>query len=102
LVVVADGSAGVGGAGTYRLTAEGLYAGIRMCPPMQSGAVLEFQGAGGSPNSSFVILTATNIITPAPLWMPILTNNFGMFGEFVFTNSINLDLFEQYFRLRSP
>jgi len=63
---------------------------------------LGFQGAGGSPNSAFVVVTATDIATPAALWTPILTNNFGGFGEFNFTNAINPNLLEQYFRLRSP
>ena len=102
LVVIGDGNAGIGGAGTYRLTTQGLYAGIKMCLPLRFGPALGFQGAGGSPNSSFVVVTATNITTPALLWTPILTNNFGVFGEFSFTNAINLDLPEQYFRLRAP
>jgi hypothetical protein len=102
LVVIGDGNVGIGGAGTYRLTAQGLYAGIKMCLPMHSGTNLVFQGAGGQPASAYVVLTATNVTTPLALWAPIQTNQFLTFGEFNFTNVIDFNEPERYFSLRLP
>jgi hypothetical protein len=102
LLVIGDGTSGLGGSGNYRLSVNGLYAGIKWCPPVRLGGLLRLQGAGGSANGAFVVLTTTNVTTPAPMWTPILTNNFGIFGEFIFTNAIDFNLPEQYFRLREP
>jgi hypothetical protein len=101
LVVIGDGNSGIGGAGTYRLTVNGLYAGIKMCVPMRSGGNLVFQGAGGLPNDVFEVVTTTNLATPLALWTPVLTNQYLSFGEFSFTNAIDFGQPQRFFRLRS-
>jgi hypothetical protein len=102
LVIISDATSGFGGAGSYRLTAQGLYAGIKICLPVRSGTNLIFQGAGGQPNSSFIVLTATNVATPLASWTPLLTNQFLTFGEFNFTNAIDFSRPEQYFSIQAP
>jgi hypothetical protein len=59
-------------------------------------------GAGGPPGTSYTVVTATNIATPAALWTKLFTNIFGAFGELDRTNAINPNIREQYFRLRTP
>jgi len=98
LVVVADGAANIGGAGTYRLTGSGFDAGVRICLS-HLGTKAFVGGAGAQPREGYVMVTATNITTPAPLWKPILTNNFGPSGAFTFTNLFPLTLPQQFFRL---
>ena len=97
-VVVSDASSGYDGTGTYHLSATGIYSGLMLCTPSLSGASLVFSGAGGNPGGQYVVLTTTNITTAAS-WTPMLTNQFGEFGEFTFANPPNAYLPHQFFRL---
>ena len=97
-IVVGDASSGYAGSGTYRLTATGIYSGLMLCTPSRSGARWVFTGAGGNPGGPYVVLTTTNV-TATP-WTPILTNQFGEFGEFTFPSSLGASPREQFFRLR--
>jgi hypothetical protein len=98
LVLVGDGTTALGGSGLYRLTAGGLYAGIRICPA-RVGTNFVAIGAGGTAGQTYVVLTATNVAIPLALWRPILTNQFLSFGDFSFTNVIDFNRPEQYFSL---
>ena len=101
-LVVCDAGASGPGQDLYRLTAPGLSAGAKLCQPLRTPAGLAHSGVGGSAGASFVVLTTTDITTPAALWTPLLTNQFGAFGEFSFTNALNLNQPQQYFRLLIP
>jgi hypothetical protein len=90
------------GTGRYRITATGILTGLTLCKPQRNGGNLVFNGAGGTPGALFVVLTATDVTAPLNLWQPIQTNSFGTFGEFTFTNTIDANVLEQYFRLRTP
>jgi len=64
-VVLADGSGGLGGSGAYTLTVNGLTGALKVCVPIISGVNVSLCGVGGTPNASFLLLTATNLTTPA-------------------------------------
>jgi hypothetical protein len=101
-LVVSDGNSGLGGTGTYRLTVNGLTDDLKLCVPIISGANAHVSGVGGLPGGTFVLLTATNVATPANLWSPIRTNQFSVFGEFTVTNAFNKGQPERYFLLWTP
>jgi hypothetical protein len=102
LVVVGDGSTYLGNSGTYELTVNGLSDALRVGIPSISGANFHFDGVGGMPNAMFVLVTTTNIATPANLWTPVLTNQFDQFGVFGYTNIYNPAQRQQFFRFRVP
>jgi hypothetical protein len=102
LVVVGDGSTYLGNSGTYELTVNGLSDALRVGIPSISGANFHFDGVGGMPNATFVLLTTTNLATPAHLWTPVLTNQFDQFGVFGYTNIYNPTQRQQFFRFRVP
>ncbi|HXJ56814.1 MAG TPA: hypothetical protein VNU68_09130, partial [Verrucomicrobiae bacterium] len=102
-IVIGDGNNGLAGAGGYRLSTLELSAGLKLCRPTKlGGGNLLYGGVGGPPSATFVVISATNITTPFPLWVPILTNQFGAFGEFSFTNRITPGVPDQFFRLCVP
>jgi hypothetical protein len=101
-IVIGDGTASLAGVGGYRLSAPDLSTGMKMCHPIKSGTNLVHGGVGGPPGATFVVITSTNIITPYPLWERILTNQFGSFGEFTFTNRISPGVPERFFRFYLP
>ena len=98
-VVIADGNSGVGGSGTYRLTVNGLSAGLKMCIPLVSGTNLNLRGIGGVSGATFIVLTHTNVATPLASWSPLFTNQFDPFGVFSRTNIFNRAEHERYFQL---
>jgi len=69
---------------------------------VRSGANLILSGTNGTPNAPYAVLTATNVTTPAANWQSLVTNQFGASGQFSFTNGINANEPQRYFRLRSP
>lgn len=101
--VMVDG-AGLNDGGTYRLTAYGIQDddALRLCPPLVAGNTVDITGFGGSAGSNFVLLTSTDVTIPTPLWTPILTNQFDVFGAFDHTNTFNIAEPQRYFRLRTP
>jgi hypothetical protein len=104
LLILGDGNSALQGEGGYRLDAPGLLGGtgVRFCDPMLAGGKVVNTGISGGPGSQYVVITSTNVALPGPLWTPIYTNQFGVFGEFGFTNLINLNQTQQYFRLFLP
>jgi hypothetical protein len=90
------------GSGTYLLTANGLSDGFKTCAPFIAGSSLNVGGVGGTPGTNAVLLTTTNITTPAALWTPLLTNSFDQFGVFAYTNAFNPNEAQRYFRLLLP
>ena len=74
------------------------------CPPRIATALIassdfRLSGSGGAANSSFTIISATNLATPLSLWLPIFTNTFDANGQFILTNPIDPTDRERYFRL---
>jgi trimeric autotransporter adhesin len=102
LVVVGDGTGGLGGSGTYRLTVDGLTDELKVCVPVISGTNAKLGGVGGITNAVFRLDTTTNLATPAALWTPILTNYFDVFGTFTYTNPFSRTEPARFFRLSDP
>jgi len=102
-ILVSDtGYGGFGGSGTYRLSSNGLFDGLRACLPIISGTNVSLGGVGGISNATYVLFTHTNVSTPLAQWMPIRTNQFDANGVFSYTNLYNPAEKQRYFRLRSP
>lgn len=64
-----------------------------------SGSNLILNGTGGTPGASYSVLSTTNIIKPLNLWTPVGGGTFGPAGEFNYTNTVNTNTPEQFFRL---
>jgi hypothetical protein len=79
-VVVSDGYSEE--AGTYGLTANGIFDGLSLSPPVISGTNIVVSGAGGTTNTSAVLYSSTNFT----LWAPVLTNHFDLSRKFHYTN----------------
>ncbi len=101
-VVVSDLSSFYTGSGTYRLTANGLSAGLKLCIPTLAGTNVNLAGIGGATNATFILFTQTNIVTPLAQWTPLLTNQFDQFGVFSRTNVSGRYEPQRYFRLLVP
>jgi autotransporter-associated beta strand protein len=67
-----------------------------------TGTNLNLLGTNGSPNAQFVVITSTNITTPATNWTRLLTNNFNGSGSFNLNFSVATNRPQQYFRLLLP
>jgi len=91
-----------GGDGGYQLTANGLSDGFKACSPIISGTSISVSAVGGTPGTNAVLLTTTNLTTPAALWTPILTNQFDQFGVFNYSNVFNPAEPQRFFRLSEP
>ena len=102
IVVAGDASGGFSGTGTYRLTVNGLTAGLKLCTPVLSGTNVNLTGVGGFTNATFIVFTHTNIIAPFALWTPLLTNQFDQFGVFTRTNASSRNDAVRFFRLLEP
>lgn len=63
-----------------------------------SGGDLVISGAGGANGWPFVILSATNLTGAA--WIPIATNQFDASGNFIFTNAVNPNQPQTFYKLQ--
>jgi hypothetical protein len=54
----------------------------------------------GQPGSAYVLVTASNLISPV-IWVPSITNLADANGNFIFTNLPTTNL-QQFFRLSTP
>jgi hypothetical protein len=102
LVVVGDGSSSLGNSGTYAMTVNGLSDALKVGIPSISRTNYHFDEVGGVPNSTFILLTTTNLAIPANFWTPVLTNQFNQFGVFSYTNTYNPAQRQQFFGFRVP
>ena len=88
-----------GNTGTYRLTGTGLVdSGLRFCPLLVSGGILDIAAVGGTPGTNGVLYTTTNLLPPV-VWSPIWTNSFDPSGLFQYTNTFNPNEPKRFFRL---
>jgi polygalacturonase len=66
-----------------------------------SGNII-FSGTGGVSNGAYHVLTSTNISLPLNQWTSIATNQFNSNGNFIFTNSMQTNVRQRFFRLQLP
>jgi polygalacturonase len=67
-----------------------------------TGNGLVMSGTGGTINGTYYVLTSTNIALPTSQWAPVATNLFDGSGNFVFTNAINANSPQTFYRLQVP
>jgi hypothetical protein len=67
-----------------------------------SGPDLILAGAGGTANTTFRVLSSTNITTTLDSWQPILTNTFDLNGQFTVTNAFSATEPQRFFILQTP
>ncbi len=101
-VVVSDSTTDLSGTGAYQLSGTGISSGLTLCPLLVDGTNLVVRAIGGPLNGGYVLLTTTDITTPADMWTPIWTNQFSSFGVFAVTNFFDVNQPQQYFRLQLP
>jgi hypothetical protein len=65
-----------------------------------SGGNVIFSGTGGPANSSYAVLTSTNLATPIISWTPVATNNFDGAGNFSATNMIAPGTPKLFYRIK--
>lgn len=74
---------------------------VSMAAPVLSGGSLVLSGQGPA-NGTYAVLTSTDVAAPAGQWTALATNSFDVAGQFRFTNSINLAVPRQFYRIRVP
>jgi T5SS/PEP-CTERM-associated repeat protein len=73
------------------------FAGINL-----SGTNVIITGTNGGPNTTYTVLTSTNVALPLSNWVSIATYQFGPGGDFSFTNVIDPETPQRFFRIRTP
>ncbi len=82
VLVLGDLSNAYAGSGAYRLTVNGLSAGLKMCVPGIAGTNAALSGVGGLSGEEFVVLTSPLVEAPLATWTPLFTNLFDFYGTF--------------------
>jgi hypothetical protein len=59
-------------------------------------------GVGGVTNSTYYVLTSSNLLVPRGLWTRIATNHFDRTGHFIFTNAAQTNAAQQFYLLQLP
>lgn len=67
-----------------------------------SGNALIFRGTGGVPAGDYYLVGTTNLATPFTNWTRLITNQFDARGDFNFTNQIDPDWPQGFYRLLLP
>ncbi|MEI6074002.1 MAG: LamG-like jellyroll fold domain-containing protein [Verrucomicrobiota bacterium] len=67
-----------------------------------SGMNLVITGTNGTAGANFYVLASTNVALPATNWTAISTNQFGPGGAVNFTNPLNPNSPQTFYRLRLP
>ena len=70
-------------------------------PPALSGTNLVLSGVG-HPSGTYRVLVSEDLALALSNWTPVATNNFDATGRFRFTNAINPENTQLFYRLRSP
>ena len=63
---------------------------------------LIFAGTGGVSSANYYLLASTNLAAPLINWPRLLTNQFGNNGNFNFTNALNPNWPQSFYRLQLP
>ena len=66
------------------------------------GTNVVFSGSNGAASSPYYVLASTNVASPRISWTPVATNMFDANGNFIFTNSVNSTLHQQFFQIQLP
>jgi len=61
-----------------------------------------FGGFSGYANATFYLIGATNLTTPSSNWARLMTNQFDSNGNFRFTNTLDVNTPQQFFRIALP
>ena len=67
-----------------------------------SGNNLLMTGSNGTANTSYYVLTSTNVALPMTNWARLITNQFDGSGNFIFSNSIDPATPRLFYRLQLP
>ncbi|MFM2083003.1 MAG: hypothetical protein RL380_1694 [Verrucomicrobiota bacterium] len=67
-----------------------------------NGSELVFAGTNGTASGNYYVLTSTNVATPVASWTSIATNVFALDGSFSYTNAVDTNAPQNYFRLQLP
>jgi hypothetical protein len=65
-----------------------------------TGTNLVITGSGGPIAGNYCLLASTNLALPASQWTPIATNSFDDSGNFIFTNVLDPNSGQQFYRLQ--
>lgn len=95
---------------TNRLATDGTIAVFSTAPAtppvfnsvVAAGNNLVMSGTNGPANSSYYVLSTTNVTLPVASWPRIATNTFNGSGNFAFTNAITPGNPQQFYRLQLP
>jgi hypothetical protein len=68
----------------------------------QDGASMILSGTNGLLLATYYVLTSTNLALPVASWTPIATNAFAFDGTFSFTNTIDPNAQQLFYRLLVP
>jgi autotransporter-associated beta strand protein len=71
-------------------------------PPLYSGGNLILSGTGGTPGADHYVLSSTNVALPLVSWQVEATNQFDGSGNFAYTNAVNANTPQRFFRLQVP
>jgi hypothetical protein len=69
---------------------------------VHSGTNLVISGGAGPTNTSYTVLSSTNVALALTSWTRLLTNQFDTFGDFIFTNGIDPAAPRRFYRLQVP
>ena len=101
-VVIGDGNGGLSGTGNYRLTVNGLSAGLKLCPLHIADGNITVEGIGGVPGTSLSIMTTTDLNTPRANWTPLTTGQFDQFGVFSHSKVYDAGEPQRFFLIQLP
>ena len=69
---------------------------------LRSGTNVVISGSAGLTNTSYTVLTSTNVALALTSWTRLLTNQFDSFGDFIFTNFADPAVPRRFYRLQVP
>lgn len=67
-----------------------------------TAAGLVFNGDGGTARGTYYLLASTNVALPLTGWKRVQTNSFGEDGSFIFTNAMDANVPQSFYRLQVP
>ncbi|MGO8836867.1 MAG: beta strand repeat-containing protein [Limisphaerales bacterium] len=73
--------------------------GFQGITPAGGGSFI-LSGTGGTSNGTYYVLASTNLLLPLGLWTPIGTNQFDGLGDFIFTNTAQTNIPQQFYLLK--
>ena len=67
-----------------------------------AGTNFSLAGIGGVANAAYYVLYSTNLALPSSSWPRLRTNLFDNSGNFSFTNALNSNFYQIFYRLLLP